>query len=80
MLTKAVSLDALYVKGHVRPSVKGKMRKFHLKKSYLWLLLEHSRGRFDEMDAPPDGSCIPIKEELIPSIRELPHPKRGLSH
>jgi len=49
-------------------------------KSYLWWFLEHSIGRFDELDAPPDGSCTPIKEELIPSIRELSHPKRGLSH
>ena len=32
MFTKAASLDALYVKGQVRPSVKGKMHKFHLKK------------------------------------------------
>jgi len=30
------------------------------------------------MDAPPVGSCIPIKEDLIPSIRELSHPKRGI--
>ena len=49
-------------------------------KSYLWLLLEHSRGRFDELEAPPDGLCTPTKEELIPSIREISHPKRGLSH
>jgi len=32
MFTKVASLDALYVKGQVRPSVKGKMREFHLKK------------------------------------------------
>ena len=32
MFTKAASMDALYVKGQVRPSVKGKMREFHLKK------------------------------------------------
>jgi len=30
------------------------------------------------MDAPPVGSCISIKRERIPSIRELSHPKRGI--
>ena len=32
MFTKSASMDALYVKGQVRPSVKGKMREFYLEK------------------------------------------------
>ena len=32
VFTKVASMDALYVKGQMRPSVKGKMREFHLKK------------------------------------------------
>ena len=49
-------------------------------KSYLWSLLEPSRRVFDVYWAPPDGSCIPMIEELIPSREELPHPKEGVSH
>ena len=32
MFTKTASMDALYIKGQVRPSVKGKMREFYLEK------------------------------------------------
>ena len=32
LFTKSASMDALYVKGQVRPSVKGKMREFYLEK------------------------------------------------
>ena len=61
-------------------SCKGQKAQVSLQKSYLWLFLEHSRSLFDVYEAPPDSSCIPTKEELIPSRGELSHPKRGLSH
>ena len=32
LFTKTASIDALYVKGQVRPSVKDKMREFYLEK------------------------------------------------
>ena len=61
-------------------SCKGQKAQVSLPKSYLWSFLEHSRSLFDVYGAPPDGSCIPTKEGLIPSRGELSHPKRGLSH
>ena len=59
---------------------KGQNAQVSSLKSYLWSFLEHSRRLFDVYEAPPDGSCIPMKEELIPSRGELSHPKRDLSH
>ena len=59
---------------------KGQKARVSSLKSYLWSLLEPSRRVFDVYWAPPDGSCIPMIEELIPSREELPHPKEGVSH
>ena len=67
-------------KGAGASPCKGQNAQVSSLKSYLWSFLEHSRRLFDVYWAPPDGSCTPTKEELIPSIRELSHPKRGLSH
>jgi len=59
-------------------SCKGQKAQVSSLKSYLWSFLEHSRSLFDVYEALPDGSCIPIEEELIPSRGELTHPKEGL--
>ena len=59
---------------------KGQKARVSSLKSYLWSLLEPSRRVFDVYWAPPDGSCTPMIEELIPSREELPHPKEGVSH
>jgi len=51
-----------------------------LQKNYLWSILEYSRRWFDMDWAPPDGSCIPMREKLIPWWGELSLWRRSLSH